>query len=221
MTAFSKLPLLFLLFLIVSCGTVPRLEGTFSSAVNENTMYFESESYDFEGDNFNYEFSTDMAGYGKEGNGIFEQKRFKTTFNFSDNPRIKETKATVKKSPPNPHTFVINLDISTDNIMLQGATIRLSMNGGVTPSDYHSTDKEGKATIIVPSDTVLPIQVDVRYIGLESYSFNIDSPKNYDIELIMEPSIDHLITSVTKVKDIRKKGSYIYINGKKFKKILE
>lgn len=38
------------------------------------------------------------------------------------------------------------------------------------------------------------------------------------IDVILQPSIDHLITSVTQEKDIRKKGSYIYINGKKFKK---
>ncbi len=206
-----------LLLLLFSCGTIPKLDGKYTSAVDDNASYFASERYNFNNGFFDYNYSTDVGGEGREGNGIYHQKGYKTILEFSEIPNLEHSNADITKSPPNTFTFTIDIDVNTyDHIPIPA---NIFLNTYINPKKYYSSDIEGKVSITLANDITFPIQLEVRYISYDTYTIEIDSPENHKIKVYMQPEIGHLITSVTKEKDIRKKGSYIYINGKKFKKI--
>lgn len=206
-----------LLFIFCSCGVVPQLEGTYTSAVKENTLYFESEEYHFDGDRFTYLFSTDVAGDNKQGQGSFKQHRYNTKFTFDNEPSRVATKAAIIKSSPKPFTFEIDIRVKAGKKALLGANIHLFKEVD-TGSTYTSTDAQGRGKLVLAKDQNFPLDLRVTYLGFEPYVLRIKKPENMRIDVVLQPSIDHLITSVTQEKDIRRKGSYIYINGKKFKK---
>lgn len=203
----------------MSCGTVPKLEGTYSSAVNDNTMYFEYEAYTFSKSDFTYSFNTDVSGNNWRGDGSFEQDKFKVKLHYSDKISNIKSQAIIEKTLPNPFTFTLSFDIKAGNHIMQGANISI-VNGFKIRKNYQ-TNLNGKLSITLASDTQFPIETFVQYLGYEQYSLTINSPENYSIIVDLATSVENLITSVTKEKDIRQKGSYIYINGKKFKKISE
>ncbi|TVZ53295.1 hypothetical protein OD90_2496 [Dokdonia sp. Hel_I_53] len=213
----DKLLILLVIIFFTSCGTVPKLQGTYSSAVDDNTMYFVSEKYQFNGDNFTYNYFTDMGGHEKEGIGTFKQEKFRTQLVFGKPPKREKTNATVKKSSPNPYTFEINTEVNVPDEKHMQSNISILQYTGDN-QNYKVGIGEVK-TIILANDISFPIQLLVTSRKMEPFSLELEEPQNLELNVVLQPSIDHLITSVTKEKDIRKKGKYIYINGKKFKKI--
>lgn len=144
-----------LLLIFCSCGVVPQLEGTYTSAVKENTLYFESEEYRFNGDRFTYLFSTDVAGNNKQGKGSFKQHRYSSKFTFDNKPSRVATKAAINKSSPEPFTFEIDIRVKADEKALPGANIHLfkEVDSGST---YTSTDAEGCGKLVLAKDQNFP-----------------------------------------------------------------
>lgn len=206
--------LLLLSLALYSCAVVPKLDGSYTSTVEDNVLYFESEAYHFNDKRFKYTFSTDVVGDKKEGQGNFKQARFKTLFSFDKIPSRATTEAIITTSPPNPYTFELNINVKAGEMALPGAYIQvLKGTAGI------STDTEGSAKLVLANDYIFPLGLKVSYLGYEPYVLHIEKPQNMMITVVLQPYVGHLITSVTQEKDIRKKGSYIYINGKKFKKL--
>lgn len=138
-----------LLLIFCSCGVVPQLEGTYTSAVKENTLYFVSEEYHFDGDRFTYLCDNE------QGQGSFKQHRYNTKFTFDKEPSRVATKAAINESSPKPFTFEIDIRVKADEKALPGANIHLfkEVDSGST---YTSTDAAGRGKLVLAKDQNFP-----------------------------------------------------------------